>query len=65
MVRLTDCPDMTIAVDWDVKHQTNQKLAMYRCINDYKSSFKFNFLNIISLNCVSDVFQTEQHVTSR
>ena len=23
--RLTDRPDMTIAVDWDVKHQTNQQ----------------------------------------
>ena len=22
VVRLTDCPDMTIAVDWDVKHKT-------------------------------------------
>ena len=20
VVRLTDCPDMTIAIDWDVKH---------------------------------------------
>ena len=24
VVRLTDCPDMTIAVDWDVKNQTKQ-----------------------------------------
>ena len=24
VVRLTDRPDMTIAVDWDVKHQTKQ-----------------------------------------
>ena len=24
VVRKTDCPDMTIAVDWEVKHQTNQ-----------------------------------------
>ena len=21
----TDCPNMTIAVDWDVKHQTKEK----------------------------------------
>ena len=21
----TDCPNMTIAVDWDVKHQTTEK----------------------------------------
>ena len=25
VVRLTDRPDMTIAVDWDVKHQTKPK----------------------------------------
>ena len=25
VVRLTDRPNMTIAVDWDVKHQTKQK----------------------------------------
>ncbi|MEW8548225.1 MAG: CUB domain-containing protein [Candidatus Thiodiazotropha sp.] len=25
VVRLTDCPDMTLAVDWDVKQQNNQK----------------------------------------
>ena len=25
MVRLTDCLDMTIAVDWDVKAQTKPK----------------------------------------
>ena len=25
MVRLNDHPDMTIAVDWDVKHQRKQK----------------------------------------
>ena len=24
MVRCTDRPDMTIAIDWDVKHQTKQ-----------------------------------------
>ena len=22
VVRFTDCPDMTIAADWDIKHQT-------------------------------------------
>ena len=27
MVRLTDRLDMTIAVDWDVKSQTKQKLG--------------------------------------
>ena len=26
MVRLTDCLDMTIAVDWDVKQQTKQSV---------------------------------------
>ena len=25
MVRRNECPDMTIAVDWDVKHQTKTK----------------------------------------
>ena len=24
VARWTDCPDFTIAVDWDVKNQTNQ-----------------------------------------
>ena len=27
MVRCTDRPDMTIAVDWDVKNQTKPKLG--------------------------------------
>ena len=27
VVRSTDCLDMTIAVDWDIKHQTKQNYA--------------------------------------
>ena len=40
---LTDHPDMTIAVDWDVKHQTKQS----------KSATIVNFVNLMFLlsNC--------------
>ncbi|MEW8545706.1 MAG: hypothetical protein AB2693_19465 [Candidatus Thiodiazotropha sp.] len=30
VVRLTDHPDMTLAVDWDVKQQNNNNLAPYQ-----------------------------------
>ena len=28
VVRFTDCPDITIAVDWDVKNQTKQNQTL-------------------------------------
>ena len=33
-VRGTDRPDMTIAVDWDVKHQTKQKQNVFMKLAD-------------------------------
>ena len=41
MVRLINHPDMTIAVDWDVKNQTKPK----------KSNFLPLFLNALSNSC--------------
>ena len=38
VVRLTDCPDMTIAVDWDVKHQTKQTITVCSEILDTSCS---------------------------
>ena len=34
MVRLTDRLDITIAVDWDIKLQTNQTNSVYRFIGN-------------------------------
>ena len=44
MVRLTDCLDMTIAVDWDIKPQFKQKykvkgVLISRMINHFASEF--------------------------
>ena len=33
-VRLTDCPDMTIAVDWGVKNQPKQNIQQYMSPNE-------------------------------
>ena len=35
MVRSTDCPPMTIAVDLDVKQQNKQTKYFYICISNY------------------------------
>ena len=48
VVRWTDCPDMTIAVDWDAKHQTNQHLMLFLSSADFLSEFsKKSFRNTI------------------
>ena len=41
----TDHPDLNIAVDWDIKHQTKQKT--YFCWKDLKRNYTINDLILI------------------
>ena len=49
MVRWTDCPDMTVAFDLDVKHQTKTN----------------NILGFIQSNCCHIIRHTRSHSTGR
>ena len=40
MVRLTNHPNMTIAVDWDVKNQTKQNQQKHHEILSHEEDFK-------------------------
>ena len=40
MVRLTDHPDMGIAVEWDIKRQTKQNQTKPNALHDKKNIFE-------------------------
>ena len=53
VIRWTDHPDMIIAIDWDVKHQTKSKYCMKKVLWPLALNLKFSFVlphTIIQLN---------------
>ena len=44
MVRLTDCPGMTIVVDWEVKHQTKPKPWEQSDLGPYCLQYRLQYI---------------------